>query len=237
MLKQVATCDHCNAEIQGEPFYVTRLGAAYSSESQIHACSLAHLGLAVAKVFGVPIDVNLVELVKESNYRLTGWQECLADLEKALSEGAVEHGKAISRIAALEAEREELLNQCINANALPLGQVAYEAWKSHPNAARAGEDRGREYPAWEGLIASEQGEWATIERAVIAGLTGPKKPTKPAIDDCEAYIEARMDYRRVVGGTADEMGKWWTNNRASFRHDERMVMANGDIVRDVEFEQ
>lgn len=72
----------------------------------------------------------------------------------------------------------------------------------------------------------------------LASLTGPKKPTKPAeaINGCEAYLEARMDYRRVAGGTAAEMEAFWRANRSSFHRDERMVMANGDIVRDMEFE-
>jgi hypothetical protein len=69
-------------------------------------------------------------------------------------------------------------------------------------------------------------------------LTIDNKPVKNihAIGEHEAYIEARMDYRRVLGGTAAEMGAWWDAHRASFRHDERMVVANGDIVQDMEFE-
>jgi hypothetical protein len=76
------------------------------------------------------------------------------------------------------------------------GQVAYTAWKNHPNTIQAKKDRGCEYPEWEGLTAPEQDEWATIERAVIMALTGPKKPTKPL---AEPWHDRRLDSTATVG--------------------------------------
>ncbi len=63
------------------------------------------------------------------------------------------------------------------------GQTAYEAWRELPSTKRD----YQKTMSWQELHNAEQDEWASIERAVVASLTGPKKPTKPAeanANDC-----------------------------------------------------
>lgn len=80
------------------------------------------------------------------------------------------------------------------------------------------------------------GYFRGIIAAEIASITDTTKPTKPsqAIDNCEAYIEARMEYRRIKGGTFAEMHTFWRDNVDDFRRDERLIAANGDIIESMD---
>jgi hypothetical protein len=195
----IITCDHCAAKVPEKDTFSCVVWFGMAREKDTYGCSKEHLGLAVAKVFGVIVDGNMVALAKESNDRLLGWNEALnlgleegaklkariAELERYVTDGMEVREGLKQRIVDLEQKLREA-HSLIDGGRLGAlhaeGRVAYEAWKNHPNTIQAKKDRGCEYPDWEGLAAAEQDEWATIERAVIASLTGPKKPTKPAIE-------------------------------------------------------
>jgi hypothetical protein len=65
--KTVITCDHCGKEIHNncdERFSHMGCNAA-SAMGTIDACSREHLGLALAKAFGLPIDAKPADLFVE----------------------------------------------------------------------------------------------------------------------------------------------------------------------------
>jgi hypothetical protein len=65
--KTVCNCDHCGTEIpftSNKVFAMMGTDAAYSV-GHVHGCSKEHLGFAVAKTFGIPIDGDLAGKVDE----------------------------------------------------------------------------------------------------------------------------------------------------------------------------
>lgn len=65
--KTVITCDHCEVTVENTTksrFTVMPVNAAYDMPT-IDACSREHLGLALAKAFGLPIDTKAADLFVE----------------------------------------------------------------------------------------------------------------------------------------------------------------------------
>jgi hypothetical protein len=171
-IKQITTCDHCAKEVQGEPFYATPLGAAYIGQ-QFHACSLEHLGIAVAKALGVPVDATTLALVAESNNRLEMARQATIELDAAkariaqlelINSRIVQHGHELEEeIKALVKDRERLL--------------------SRPDAVETLKQvRGRiEKCGYLGTNADVlMHQHLDFIDEAITSLTGPKRPTKPA---------------------------------------------------------
>jgi hypothetical protein len=93
MITSKVTCDHCGKDVPNtyEDHFQVRFMYG-SKKPNIDACSEEHLGFAVAKAFGIPIDGNLAakleavsahrdSLARDADQRLTQLQEARAQIE------------------------------------------------------------------------------------------------------------------------------------------------------------
>lgn len=209
-MKTVYMCDHCGAECDGDQY--ASIGRwdepkTITFGKTIHGCTKEHLGLALAKAFGIGVDGRCAGIITAKDLEISS-------RDKLIEEARQAHAMLESQI--------QHLNRSLDEQSKLIGTDRAES-------TRAILENGR-----------LQSKMRYLEQQLAAAnapsITDTTKPTKPAqaIDNCDAYIEARMDYRRVAGGTFAEMHTFWDDNVDDFRHGERLVGANGDIVESMD---
>lgn len=100
MITTKVTCDHCGAELQnyiGKLWKASFLTIGKDDIDDIHACTKEHLGLAIAKTFGIPTDSTAATLIAEADERT-------ANAWKNLEENINARNTAEVRITELETE-------------------------------------------------------------------------------------------------------------------------------------
>ena len=97
--KVMYTCDHCGAKCKGDEYASTgrwdEPGIIVFGKT-VHGCSREHLGIALAKMFGIGVNGEADELLNRKQRELTK----LADANSFL---VTEHDNMRARIAELEA--------------------------------------------------------------------------------------------------------------------------------------
>jgi hypothetical protein len=121
MQQVITTCDHCGAELRN---YIGSLWRASlltigANMDDVHGCSKEHLGFALAKAFGIPIDTNTLTLVTQKNEAL----EAARDIAIKRDEACAEVDRLSRRIAELE---KRLVPPTVDGKTP--GVVAREAW-------------------------------------------------------------------------------------------------------------
>jgi hypothetical protein len=97
MQKTIITCDHCGKKVPNDyhknyALMFCNAASGNGDRDYLHACSREHLGFAVAKTFGIPIDGNLIakleavsahrdSLASDADERLTQLQEARKQIE------------------------------------------------------------------------------------------------------------------------------------------------------------
>jgi hypothetical protein len=103
MLRQVITCDHCGKEVPNTydgNYALTLCNAAGGNGDRdyLHGCSKEHLGFAVAKAFGIPIDGD--------------WAHTVGALTKKLQEASAHRDNlardADERLTQLQEARKQI---------------------------------------------------------------------------------------------------------------------------------
>lgn len=150
-VKIVHYCDHCGSTCESA-FGAMMIDGAYDMPN-VHGCSKEHLGLALAKAFGVPVDATTLSLVTESNRRLEMARQVTIELDDAKA-----------RIA-------ELQKRLAEATAVPTvdgktpGQVGHEAFLMHRFGYLAG-------PEWSHEDSVMRNEWEAAALAVLRAFGG-----------------------------------------------------------------
>ena len=119
--KTVITCDHCGIPVENTTksrFTAMPVNAAYDMPT-IDGCSKEHLGLALAKAFGLPIDAKAADLFVE-HAKSEARRVFLETEAKRLEARIGEIEQMAARIAELEQQKALL------GNALQGG--AYKEW-------------------------------------------------------------------------------------------------------------
>ena len=169
--KTVITCDHCGKEIHNncdERFSHMGCNAAFAMGT-IDACSREHLGLALAKAFGLPIAAKAADLF-------------------------VEHAKSEARRVFLETDVKRL-----EARIAELERQDRDAFTPNPISAIVFAEAGHPQPAHlftapqpgtgKGLQTMVD-SWANPQKEWDAAITLPTKPTKPLrerLEELAAY--------------------------------------------------
>jgi hypothetical protein len=105
MIKTIYTCDHCGKDVPNT--YNDRFHAVFmyaSKKPNVDACCEEHLGFAVAKAFGIPIDGNQAMLLDE--YRASN-----AALTKSVEQLRAEWNELHGHYTAAKAEIRSLQEQ------------------------------------------------------------------------------------------------------------------------------
>jgi hypothetical protein len=114
MIKTIYTCDHCGKDVPNmyKALYSVMFTNAMGGHDDVHGCSREHLGFAVARTFGIPIDGNLAakleavsahrdSLASDADERLTQLQEARKQIETL-------KGQLMHAIDSGDAAREQL---------------------------------------------------------------------------------------------------------------------------------
>jgi hypothetical protein len=174
----VRYCDHCGKEVpctSDELFAFMGTDAAYLMGS-IHGCSKEHLGFAVAKAFGIPIDGNLASRVDEL-LRATRNIPALEGMLKNVTENYEQHKKE-SAVQIDELQRK-------------LTAAQYEADEAKERISRL--EHGAPRPTRPVFAGNdhphEVGSCGYCDKELPA-ITDPQKPTKPLqCRKCGATVE------------------------------------------------
>ena len=169
--KTVITCDHCGIPVENTTksrFTAMLVNAAYDMPT-IDGCSKEHLGLALAKAFGLPIDAKAADLF-------------------------VEHAKSEARRVFLETEAKRL-----EARIAELERQDRDAFTPNPISAIVFAEACHPQPAHlftapqpgtgKGLQMMVD-SWANPQKEWDAAITLPTKPTKPLrerLEELAAY--------------------------------------------------
>lgn len=134
MQKTIITCDHCKKEVPNtysDHFQATFLFAA--KRGCVDACSDEHLGFALAKAFGIPIDGNLAPILAAKDARnlclendLKLAQRRITELESTLYNVETQHNDARAKVATLEQRLAEQ-SAPVDATGKTPGEVSVEA--------------------------------------------------------------------------------------------------------------
>jgi hypothetical protein len=138
MIKSVVTCDHCGKDVPNtynDHFHAVFMYA--SKKPNVDACSEKHLGYAVAKAFGIPIDGNWAKQVDELQRKaasIPNLEGTIKNLSDNCARYERERDEALSRIGALQ---EQL------AHALPTADLTGPKKPTKPIWVECGECLGR----------------------------------------------------------------------------------------------
>lgn len=164
MQKTIITCDHCGAPCRGN-VYASLWDEGDETKAYSHTrldgCSREHLGVVLAKAFGIPIDGNLATL--------------LNDLRILRAEYDEQHRKLTSARAEAKALHEQL---ALAASEKPMAFGGAETLRRVRERLAAAPGEACEYYAE--IIDDE-----LAKLPAAPSLTAPIKPTKPVAGVCD----------------------------------------------------
>jgi hypothetical protein len=215
MIKTIYTCDHCGKDVPNtyEGNYALMFCNAASGRGDsdyLHGCSHEHLGFAVAKAFGIPIDGDLAKRVDELQRKLLHLP-ALEGASKNLTDNCARYERERDEARKQVTELQEQLAHTPpppNVDGKTPADVAREAFATvvqnhHESEGVSGWDAAAHAvlsafaPNTTQAVREALGRvreriekgWlvlnaidAELSALPAADLTGPKKPTKPVAD-------------------------------------------------------
>ena len=187
-IETIYKCDHCGTRCSGderatiaewkEPTTIT-FGKA------VHGCSKEHLGIALAKMFGIGVNGEADELLNRKQRELTK----LTDANNFL---VTERDNMRARLAELEARMPA--NEVTNAEREALNKACLDAVSAAASAEHrldlAKERIVELEKRFAELTPPDTSTESGLPGAVLAAITLPTKPTKPLrerLEELAAY--------------------------------------------------
>lgn len=178
--KTIYTCDHCNKPVEfgQRTLYLATFNYAVYDMPDLHACSKTHMGLALAKAFGLPMDNNALRLVTEKN-----------DALDAARAAIIECDNMRARLSKLEAQNHHAGELLAKAQA----RVAEleQAWDMLKKSLDESDLQRNE-----GLAKIADLEKRLAEATEPPRITIPTKPTKPLVAFTEVELAKIDEYHQ-----------------------------------------
>jgi hypothetical protein len=165
-------CDHCGAECT-DKFEFSLFGKWARKDAQyipdnVHGCTREHTILAVAKILGIGVDGSARELLEALRSELKNTQFKLQKFEDA-------NKVNLAQIDTLKKELGEARERISELESRPDAAEVLRRVRRH----------ALDFARPHGIDECSVVDVDTITSAIadeLASLTGPKKPTKPAVD-------------------------------------------------------
>ena len=165
-------CDHCGAKCPGDEY--ASIGrwdepGTIIFGKTVHGCSKEHLGIALAKMFGIGINGETDELLNRKRRELTK----LADANNFL---IIERDNMHDRVAELE-KRIAKLTAPVTVDGKTPGQVGFEGYRDARHKATG------EWTSWEHELAAVQRDWwGSSALAVLRAFGQPSQTTQDTVE-------------------------------------------------------